>query len=529
MLSSNRTSQVNHTQTLKAVMKNLKLASTSRSPLRVSLFFSSLVLAWLAVTSQNGLGVTPAPDGGYPGGNTAEGQNALLSLTAGGYNTALGYLSLQSNLSGSFNTATGAGALFLNTATQNTATGAGALFSNASGAENSANGAFALFSNASGRDNTATGASALYSNINGIQNTATGHLALFSNTASYNTADGYDALLNNTTGSPNSAFGWGALTANVTGNYNTAIGYAALYLNNGGNLNTALGDGALYSNNANDNTATGTDALYSNTTGNDNTAVGFQALRSNVAGTYNVAVGAGSLFNNNAADNTAIGNGALFNNITGPSNTAIGFHALFSNTGYQNTAVGEGAGNAVTTAHNVICIGYNVGAANVNDSCFIGNIFNATASGGTTVFVNSNGQLGTSPSSRRFKKDIEPMTDSSEAILALKPVTFHYQNDKSGTSQFGLIAEEVDKVNPDLVVRDKDGKPYSVRYDQVNAMLLNEFLKEHAKVAQLKRDFESRLAQQQKQIEALTAGFQKVSAQIRSNIAAPRPALAESR
>jgi hypothetical protein len=195
----------------------------------------------------------------------------------------------------------------------------------------------------------------------------------------------------------------------------------------------------------------------------------------------------------------------------GDNNTAIGFQALTNNTtGSSNIGLGRGAGSGVTTADDVICIG--TAGANVSHSCYIGNIFNQSSPSGLAVFVNSDGKLGTVLSSTRFKEDIKAMDKASEAILALQPVTFRYKRDfdPTGTAQFGLVAEDVAKVNPDLVVRDKEGKPYSVRYDQVNAMLLNEFLKEHHQVQDLKRI----VAEQQKQIAALTAGLQKVSAQL---------------
>jgi hypothetical protein len=152
----------------------------------------------------------------------------------------------------------------------------------------------------------------------------------------------------------------------------------------------------------------------------------------------------------------------------------------------------------------------------VSNSCFIGQIFGSTISGGAAVFIDSTGKLGTMTSSWRFKKEIKPMEQTSEALFALKPVTFRYKKeiDPAGTSQFGLVAEEVDQVNPDLVVRDKDGKPYSVRYEAVNAMLLNEFLKEHRTV----QEQGAMIARQQKQIEELSAGLQKVS-----TLLAPRP------
>jgi hypothetical protein len=340
----------------------------------------TFVLVYFALFP-NAQAVSPAPDGGYPGGNTAEGQSALFSRTTGGFNTAVGFLSLRSNTTNSFNTAIGAGTLLANTADSNTATGAGALLSNTTGPQNTANGAFALFSNTTGGTNTANG--------------------VF--------------------------------------------------------------------------------ALQNNTTGNYNTATGFQAL---------------------------------------PSNT----------TGSDNTALGTAAGINVTTASNVICIGANIAGANVSDTCFIGNIF-GNATGGAPVTVTSGGQVGTGTSSRRFKDDIRPMEQASEMLYALKPVTFRYKKeiDPVGASQFGLVAEDVEKVNPDLVVRDKEGKPYTVHYDQVNAMLLNEFLKEHRKVqdqeatiTQLKKDFRATVAQLITRLDEQAAQIQKVSAHLEASKPAPQ-------
>ena len=184
--------------------------------------------------------------------------------------------------------------------------------------------------------------------------------------------------------------------------------------------------------------------------------------------------------------------------------------------------MGAGAGGNVTTASNVICIGAGVFGANVDNSCYIGNIFGSTSANGVGVLVNSNGRLGTMTSSARYKNEIKPMAKASEALFSLTPVTFRYKKeiDSAGIQQLGLIAEDVEKVNPDLIVRDKEGKPYSVRYDQVNAMLLNEFLKEHSTVQELKSVVakqEAAAAQQQKQIETLTAGLQKVSAQLEAS------------
>jgi hypothetical protein len=300
-------------------------------------------------------------------------------------------------------------------------------------------------------------------------------------------------------------------------NFNTAEGQNALFT--GGSFNTATGAGALLSNTADANTAFGAAALLFNATGADNTAVGAAALLNNIADD-NTAVGSRALSNNTTGgSNTAMGSFALFANTMGFSNTAIGVSALTNTNGFGNTALGVGAGGALATANNVICIGRNVFGANVDNSCFIGNIWNQPG-GSQAVYVNADGKLGAQVSSRRFKEEIKPINEGSEALFSLKPVTFRYKKeiDPARTSQFGLVAEDVEKVNPDLVVRDKEGKSYSVRYDQVNAMLLNEFLKEHRKVEEL----EANAARQQKQIEALTAGLQKVSAQLEASKPAPQ-------
>jgi hypothetical protein len=393
---------------------------------------------------QNAQAVLPPPDGGYGppdygAGNTAEGQDALFSLTSGAVNTAVGLFSLYHNTTGNFNTAIGAGALLNNTADQNTATGAGALLSNTTGEFNTANGEAALFYNTTGSGNTATGFSALVQNTTGDQNTACGLRALWKNTTGFwNTADGAGALALNTTGARNTATGQSALSKNTTGSLNTA---------------------------------TGNDALPNNTVGRFNTAIGF---------------------------------GALFDNTTGS----------------QNTAIGYSAGVDVSTAFNVICIGANVAGANVSNTTWIGNVYGRTTRNATTapVVVSADGQLGTVASSERFKKDIATMQKASESILSLRPVTFHYKTDTADTPQFGLIAEEVAKVNPALVLPDQEGKPYTVRYEAVNAMLLNEFLKAHQKM----EEQGATIAKQQRQIEALTAGLQKVSAQLEAGKLTPQ-------
>jgi hypothetical protein len=282
------------------------------------------------------------------------------------------------------------------------------------------------------------------------------------------------------------------------------------------------------------NTAEGQNALFSLSTGTFNTAVGFFSARTFTTGNFNTAIGAGALFLTQADENTATGAGALlnssggfantangafalFNDTDGDFNTATGDGALFSNTtGNSNTALGVNAGSGVTTASNVICIGADVAGTNVDDSCFIGNIRDAlVAPDAAPVLIDSAGKLGTiNGTSLRFKNEIQPMDKASESILALKPVTFHYETDNTNTTQFGLIAEDVARVNPDLVVRDKNGEIHTVRYDAVNAMLLKEFLKEHRTVEDLKNAVRAKVAQQQKEIAALTATVKEQAVQI---------------
>jgi hypothetical protein len=394
--------------------------SINRSPLRLGLLLIPLVLVCFALSPTAQGGVSPAPDGGYPNNNTAEGDFSLAVLTTGSDNTALGFAALNSTTTGS----------------DNTATGFGALFSNTLGNSNTASGVRALLRNTIGADNTANGFEALVSNIDGASNTAVGDGALFRNTH----------------GSSNTATGLGALAQNTNGGENTAVGEDALFFNNVGSGNIALG----------------------------------------------VAAG----INLSGDDNIDIGNGG-------------------SDTDSGTIRIGNAASHMAT---------------------FIAGIKGVDQGSPTAVFINTTtGQLGTVglPSSRRFKHDIKPMDKTSDAILGLKPVTFHYKSDGTNTPQFGLIAEEVAEVNPDLVIRDKKGEIYSVRYEAVNAMLLNEFLKEHKKVeehqativelkstvAQQQKDFQATVAQQQKQIEALTAGLQKVSAQLEVSKPAPQTVL----
>jgi hypothetical protein len=277
------------------------------------------------------------------------------------------------------------------------------------------------------------------------------------------------------------------------------------------------------------NTAEGASALFSLTTGGGNTALGFQALYSNAFPIDNTAVGYGALRNNRfGCFNTGTGFDALYNNTTGGGsssdgfyNVANGFQALFNNTtGFGNTAVGYQAGSNQTVGDRNVYIGYNVlGVAGESNTTRIRNVYASHASV-RAVYVNADNKIGTVLSTRRVKDEIKPMDKASEAILALKPVTFRFKQeiDAARAPQFGLIAEEVAQVNPNLVTCDADGKPETVRYDAVNAMLLNEFLKEHRKM----QEQEATIAKQQKQIEALTAGLQKVSDQLEMNKPAPQ-------
>jgi trimeric autotransporter adhesin len=431
-----------------------------------SLAISTLVIVGLAFLPE-AQAVVPPPDGGYPGDNTAEGDGALLNLTSGVWNTALGRQALRNDTTGGANTATGFQALLNNTTgdrntacgsqslnrnrvgSDNAAIGVGALYFNQS-TNNTAIGNYALYGNTQGTANTATGYGALSHNGGGDANTATGYQALNSNTfqAGANTATGYQALYNNTSASGNTATGYQALFSNTTGRFNTADGYQALYRNTTGFTNTAIGEFAL----------------RNNTTGYYNTAVGYEARFESTTGNFNTAIGAATLSNNTGSDNIALGDGAGQNLTTGDGNIDIG-------------SAGE-ANDSYTIR---------IGQFHYQTAAFIAGIYEGTTGSTMTrpVIVDENGQLGTVASSQRFKTEIEPMGESSEAILALKPVTFHYKHDSQGRPQFGLIAEEVAKVNPALVLPDTEGKPYTVRYEAVNAMLLNEFLKEHRKVEKL--------------------------------------------
>jgi hypothetical protein len=375
-------------------LPSMKTFNQTQQTRKLSGFVIATLLAWVGLLP-NTEAVSPVPDGGYPGGNTAEGHNALLSLTAGTYNTAVGLFSLLSNQEGQFNTGVGAGALLSNTAS----------------VKNTANGAFALFGNTAGNSNTASGVGALFNNSTGFNNTAIG----------------YNALLSNTT--------------------------------------------------AGDNTAVGTTALFSNTTGEFNIAIGSQALRDNV---------------------------------TGDSNTAIGDSAGFNITGSGNVCIGAGVN----------------GVAGESNITRIRNVYQSVATE-RAVYVTSDNRIGTLASSRRYKVQIKPMEKASETIRSLRPVSFRYKKeiDPAQPLCFGLIAEEVADVNSDLVTSDGEGKPETVRYEAVNAMLLNEFLRDHEAFLEEHRKverLEATVSRQQKQIEALAAGLEKVTNRIELSKAGAR-------
>jgi len=460
-------------------MKTL-IRSNNRSPLRCGFFTLAIALCWFALSPP--LKAQDCPTACGLGGNTAVGLNALDSVTTGINNTAVGTSALTADTSGGYNVAIGG---------------------------------LALSSNTTGQQNMAIGAEALRDS-NGNFNMALGFRALFLNTGSRNSAVGAAALRNNTTASDNTAVGSTAMRENTTGETNTAVGSGALRENTTSSDNVAVGDSALAVYNGTNvgidgfNTALGSIALTALTDGFQNAAVGRRALELLTSGSNNTSMGWRS------GDNLTTGNG--------------------------NTFVGSLAGaNEGPNVDNVICIGESGdtnGGEQTPNRCYIGQIFGVTTgNAGSPVLIDFDGQLGTISSSRRFKKDIKPMDQASEAILALKPVTFHYKAGRDGkkaqeTPEFGLIAEDVAEVNPALVVNDKNGDIYSVRYEAVNVMLLNEFLKEHKKVEEQQAsiaELKSTVAQQQKGMEVLTAQLkeqaaqiQKVSAQLEASKPAPK-------
>lgn len=410
--------------------------------------------------------------------STCSSHNTVIGNSTGGgagnYNTAVGNEALEHNLTAEVNTALGYAALFENTTGAiNTAVGYRALLDNTTGSSNTATGDNALVSNTEGEDNTANGASALNQNSTGNGNTAIGSEALFNNTASDNTAVGYQALEDNTSG-PNTAIGAGALMGNTTGSENVAIGFNAL-----------AGDPAAGSfNTGDDNIAAGDDVLVLNTSGSDNIGVGFNALNENLTGSGNVAIGTHDLERNETgSNNIAVGDVALDFNNKGHGNIALGFEAGQVLSGNDNIAVGFEAGKALTTGSNDIDIGnqgaagdsntIRVGTQGTQKKTFVAGISGATVTGAEVV-VNSAGQLGVATSSARFKRDIRDMGEASRRLMKLRPVSFFYKDDQAGARQYGLVAEEVEQVYPELVTYGTDGKVETVRYSMLTPMLLNE-------------------------------------------------------
>jgi len=382
----------------------------------------------------------PNNDGSDGSGNTAGGTNALGVLSTGFSNTAFGSQALAANT----------------TASDNAAFGTSALTSATTGGFNTAVGASALFGNTTGTGNTAAGSFALEANVSGQSNTAVGESALRDNTGHLNTAVGSEALTNNTTGGTNAALGWAALMSNTTGANNAASGAAA---------------------------------LAANTSGQGNTADGHNALASNDSGDFNAAVG----------------DGALASNVAGKSNVAVGAGALASATGEGNVALGRNAGKRLVTGSNDVYVAnpgassesgvIRIGKKGVHTSAFLAGVSGVPVAG-VPVVVTASGRLGVQASSERFKRDVETMGDRSRALLDLRPVTFRYDGDRKGTRQYGLVAEEVARVYPELAVRADDGSIVSVRYDEMIAMLVNELQREHREVAALESELARRTARE---------------------------------
>jgi hypothetical protein len=375
---------------------------------------------------------------------------------------------------------------------------------NLTGISNTASGYLALGSNTTGANNTAAGSNSLQFNTTGYENTATGGGALQMNTTGYeNSAYGSGALEFNTTGYLNTASGWRALYINTTGSNNTASGNTALQFNTIGSANTAVGDGALGSNTiGNYNAAVGASALFENTSGIANTAVGSEALAFNTGGGYNTATGFQALNGDpntsvTGTSNTGMGANALYSYSTGSNNSAIGYGALYSNTtGSNNIAMGFEAGYHLTVGSNNIEIGnqgsitdhntIKIGTEGVQAKTFIAGIYNTSVTG-SAVMIDSSGQLGVVVSSERFKTAIAPMGANTVKLEHLRPVVFKLKTDAKGTLQYGLIAEEVAKVYPELVIRDEKGRVDGVRYDELAPMLLNEVQQQAAEIRDLKK------------------------------------------
>ena len=458
---------------------NLNLPSTTASTGMITLG---------GLPFMHGYGVTQNTFVGGSAGN--------LTMSGGGYNSGFGWAALSSNTNGESNTALGA---------------------------------LTLVANTTGSFNTGVGLQALTSNSSGHSNTAVGQGALSANTTgNYNSALGLAALGNNTTGGTNTALGAVALLANTTGIGNTAVGFAALNANLTGNNNTAVGIGALLVGTASDNTAVGNAALNFNTEGTLNTAAGSLALYSTTTGSHNSAFGQALVYNTTGDYNSAFGEGALGHSTTGTGNAAFGSVALLNlETGSFNIAVGHTAGVSLVSGDRNIYIGADTPATSESNVIRIGDasqnaiymagISGQTSAGGVAVYANSDGKLGTVTSSRRYKEEIADMEAESDVLLRLRPVSFYYRSELDDTHlrQYGLVAEEVAEVAPQLVAYDRDGMPQTVRYHFVNAMLLNEVQRQRRELEEERRQAEEqrRMNEEQKStIEDLEARLARLEA-----------------
>jgi hypothetical protein len=376
--------------------------------------------------------------------------------------------------------------------------------------------------------NSAFGRDALRYNTIGSSNSAFGYSALRANTTGHtNNAFGHDALRSNTTGFQNSAFGEDALQANTTGYRNSAFGENALEANTTGSRNSAFGGKALFVNTTGyDNSAFGGDALRSNTTGLHNSAFGKDALRANTTAGTTSAFGHAALYSNTmGVSNSAFGREALRANTGGNNNSAFGWEALTLNTtGHYNVAIGRAAGASQNTGSNNIYIanrgsGGESGKIKIGSSAhtetFIEGIRGNTASGGVAVLINSSNELHTLVFSARFKQDVREMGEASEVLMALRPVTFRYREEVVGEDaprDYGLIAEEVAEVAPELVALDAEGQPYSVRYHVLPSLLLNEMQKQRRTMESQAAEIESLRAQQLELLATLTTRIEHLEA-----------------
>jgi trimeric autotransporter adhesin len=378
-----------------------------------------------------------------------------------------------------------------------------ALQSNTTGVGNTAAGFYALRSNTTGGGNTALGQNALSANTTGDMSTALGYNALIVSTGAFNTAVGGKSLESNTTGNRNTGTGYETFYNSSTGSDNTADGFVALSQNTTGSRNNAMGTWSLANNtSANDNNAVGAYSLYSNNTGAQNTAFGSYALYSNTTGNNLNGTGAFALFSNTTGhDLNAMGLNSLYNNTTGYGNTAVGSNALYFNTtGFRNVAIGNNAGQNVISGSYNNYIGWNVGVAYADDETGVTRIGNPTyataiyvagiASSpvtGATVVVTPSGRLGVLASSERYKTAITSLTNEPEKLQRLRPVTFHLKSEPQGSLQYGLIAEEVENIYPDLVIRSEDGRIQGVRYDELAPILLSEVQHQRTEIAELRQ------------------------------------------